>query len=121
MNIKIRLKEKPECIKIINESSFDDKTMEKIEDKKSTNSLFSTISSIKKKSPSLVSYIKENFDYGSLTHNGKLDEGSVANLLDIGLTKAKKRSLKRIKRFGKAFNKAKIKLGKRKVKRRIIK
>lgn len=118
--IKIKLKDKPECIKLIDSESFNENTMIKIEDNK-TNSLSDLISSLNKKSPSLVSYVKENFDYGSLTHNGKLDEGSVANLLDIGLTKAKKRSLKRVKRFGKAFNKATIKLRKRKMKRRIIK
>lgn len=39
----------------------------------------------------------------SLFHNGKLDEGAVGNLLDVGLDGAKQRAEERIKKKGAAF------------------
>lgn len=39
----------------------------------------------------------------SLTHNHKLDEGAIGNLLDVGLDGAKNRALERNKKTGHAF------------------
>lgn len=108
--IKVRIKDSPDTIKYISDSSFDPNTMEKIEMSKiNINNM--------KNPPQVVSYIHENYDRGSLIHNGKLDEGSTANLLDIGLTKAKERAKTRIKRYGRFSRSNKIHLGKRKKRR----
>lgn len=105
MRIWVTMKHSPNVQKNIDEKDFDEITMTKVppETKESKEKSIMVWNDIikSKTAPGIISSRKNSTP--SLTHKGKLDSGSVENLLDVGLEGAKKRALKRNKNYGKSF------------------
>jgi hypothetical protein len=115
--IKIRYKPGNGCYPsdrefYISDKDFDETKMVKIENDKGPNKYRDFWKS--GQAPGIVtSYANKNY---GVTHNGKLDEGAVENLLDRGIDGAKTRAVERNNKIGSSFRK--IKQYKKRKKRR---
>ena len=103
--IKIKYKDAkyggdPNKFYYISDREFEESKMIKFEDSKEAKAEANIKDILNSgRAPGIVSSNKTP----SLTHNHKLDEGAIGNLLDVGLDGAKNRALERNKKTGHAF------------------